>query len=168
MTEKEFDIIWNLFVESFRTDERRDKEKQFELLSNPLYHLETLQNNKKAIAYIAYWNFDDFLYVEHLATAPEMRGQGIGKNILKELIERVNKLTVLEVEKPHDNIAKRRIQFYKRLGFQVNDYEYFQPSYGKDKNEVPLLFLSNPRQISYIEFDRIRKTIYREVYHKNI
>ncbi|QRN86707.1 GNAT family N-acetyltransferase [Clostridia bacterium] len=168
MTEKEFNIIWNLFLESFSKDERRTKKKQYALIKNPLYHLDAYQENNETIAFLAYWNFGDFLYVEHLATEPKMRGKGIGRKIIKDLTHKSNKLVVLEAEKPHDEMAKRRIHFYERLGFYVNDYEYYQPSYGEDKDELSLLFLSHPRAISHAEFEKIRQTIYREVYQKDI
>ncbi len=168
MNRDQFDVVWGIFVKSFSEDERRIKEKQYALLSNPLYNLDTYEENDRTVAYIAYWDFGDFLYVEHLATEPEMRGRGIGGKMLKDLIKQKNRLTVLESEKPDEEIAKRRIGFYDRLGFKVNSYEYFQPSYGKGKEELSLLFLSNPRLLAPDEFEKIRRTLYKNVYNKQL
>jgi ribosomal protein S18 acetylase RimI-like enzyme len=168
MNRDKFEVIWDIFVKSFSEDERRVKKKQFALLQNPLYHLDTYESNGLTVAYIAYWDFGDFLYVEHLATEPEMRGQGIAGKMLKDLINQTGKLTVLESEKPEDNISKRRIAFYERLGFKVNRYEYFQPSYGEGKEELSLLFLSNPHLLAPGEFENIRRIIYKNVYNKHI
>lgn len=168
MNRDQFDVVWGIFVKSFSEDERRIKEKQYALLSNPLYNLDTYEENDRTVAYIAYWDFGDFLYVEHLATEPEMRGRGIGGKMLKDLIKQKNRLTVLESEKPDEEIAKRRIGFYDRLGFKVNSYEYFQPSYGEGKEELSLVFLSNPRLLAPDEFEKIRLTIYKNVYNKQL
>jgi ribosomal protein S18 acetylase RimI-like enzyme len=168
MNRDKFEVIWDIFVKSFSEDERRVKKKQYALLQNPLYHLETYELEGLTVAYIAYWDFGDFLYVEHLAAEPEMRGQGIGGKMLKDLINQTGKLTVLESEKPEDRISKRRIGFYERLGFKVNSYEYFQPSYGDGKEELALFFLSSPRLLLAEEFENIRRTIYSNVYNKQI
>lgn len=168
MNRDQFDVVWSIFVNSFSDDERRIKEKQYALLSNPLYNLDTYEEEGRTVAYIAYWDFGDFLYVEHLATEPEMRGQGIGGTMLADLVKQKGKLTVLESEKPDEAIAKRRIGFYERLGFKVNGYEYFQPSYGEGKEELSLVFLSSPHLLSPEEFDNIRRSIYRNVYNRQI
>lgn len=168
MNRDEFDVVWDIFIKSFSEDERRIKEKQYALLSNPLYNLDTYEEEGRIVAYIAYWDFGDFLYVEHLATDPEMRGQGIGGKMLKDLIKQTGRLIVLESEKPDEAIAKRRLGFYERLGFKVNRYEYYQPSYGEGKEELSLVFLSNPHLLAPAEFENIRRIIYKNVYNKQI
>lgn len=168
MNRDKFEVIWDIFVKSFTEDERRIKAKQYALLQNPLYHLETYKSDGLAVAYIAYWDFGDFLYIEHLATEPAMRGQGIGGKMLSDLLKKHNKQTVLESEKPEEELSQRRIGFYQRLGFKLNDYEYFQPSYGVGKEELSLVFLSYPDALTREQFMTIRRTIYENVYNKQI
>ena len=164
----EFDKVWGIFEEAFSEAGRRSKEKQFDLLSNPLYNLDTYEEDGRIVAYIAYWNFDNFLYVEHLATDSSMRGRGIGGKMLRDLMTKQEQLTVLESEIPHDEISTRRISFYERLSFEVNGYDYVQPPYNDAYEELPLAFLSRPRLLSKEEFEAARQTIYQEVYNRDI
>ena len=74
---------------------------------------------------------------------------------------------VLEAE-PYDSgeLAKRRIAFYERQGFVVNEYEYIQPAIAKGEEPIPLIIMSSPRALSKTEYEAIRDAIYREVYDK--
>lgn len=91
------------------------------------------------LGFVTTWQLpDDVTYVEHLATLPSLRGQGIGGRIIDDLPERV----VLEVELPETEEARRRIGFYERHGFTAaTEQEYIQPPYGPDLPSVPMLIM---------------------------
>ena len=73
----------------------------------------------------------------------------------------------LEVELPETEKAKRRIAFYERNGFFLNNYEYEQPAYSADKKAVPLLIMTYNKPVSYERFKEIRKELYLHVYEKD-
>ena len=69
----------------------------------------------------------DSYYGEHLAVNERGRNGGIGSFIFNWCLEHLKGKHVLEVEVPDEEIKRRRINFYKRLGFYYNEYEYIQP-----------------------------------------
>ena len=161
---EEFRLAWNLYEEAFPEDERRDLEKQEKIMQDKSYNFFSVKKDKKLIAIITDWNFDNFFFIEHLAVNQELRGKGIGTELISNYFKNNNKSVVLEVEKPETEIAARRIEFYKRLGFNLNSYSYIQPAYGKDKNPVPMLLMSYPDKISNNDFPIIRKRLHAQAY----
>ena len=85
------------------------------------------------------------LYVEHFATNPELRGQGIGSDALNMLMELADKPVVLEVEPEDSNpLASRRIGFYRRHGFMLHsDYKYIQPPYTPESQSIEMKLMSS-------------------------
>ena len=120
--------------------------------------------------FINYWELDGFVYIEHFAVSPELRGQGIGAGLMSELRRIVGEQSlVLEAEPPHDStIAARRIAFYQRLGFVLNEFDYLQPAMAEDENEVPLVIMSSPEALSGEAYVAVRDILYREIYKKTV
>lgn len=100
--------------------------------------------------FLTLWKFDKFDYVEHFAVLPSLRGSGIGAHALRQLTQRTPRPLVVEVERPGDGnpMAARRIEFYKRVGFHILDYDYIQPPYGPGLPSVPLLLMSTGAQMN--------------------
>ena len=67
---------------------------------------------------------------------------------------------------PENEMAVRRIGFYKRNGFFLNEYPYLQPAISKGGNEVPLLIMTYGRNITKEEFEALREVLYRIVYKR--
>ena len=86
--------------------------------------------------------------------------------MLKALKEDAEKMIILEVEPPTEEIAVRRVRFYERNGFFFNDYPYIQPSMGEGRKETPLFLMSTERKIDEEEYRMIRNTLYTKVYGK--
>lgn len=160
-----FDQLFSLLQLSFPTSERR----------NYAGHLGEFAEDKfRCICYIPealkgflnYWDFGDFVYAEHFAVAPELRGQGTGSALMGELRAIVgNRTLVLEAEPPADSdIAARRIAFYERLGFVLNEYDYIQPALIEGERPIPLVIMSSPRRLTESEYQSIRDRLYKEVY----
>ena len=114
---------------------------------------------------ISYWKFNNFIFVEHLAILKNLRNKAIGTKAFKQFLSEIELPIVFEVEKPYDEISKRRINFYKRLGIVFNDFDYFQPSYHGGDDKVPMFFVSYPNPISKVQYlryiDIIKKAVYR-------
>ncbi|MCG8399496.1 GNAT family N-acetyltransferase, partial [Bacillus atrophaeus] len=87
------------------------------------------------LAFLAVWEFAEFVFIEHFAVSEKARNSGIGGKMLEELARQKAGKVVLEVELPEDSLKKRRIGFYERHGFTFNEYPYIQPPMGEDRHE---------------------------------
>ena len=151
--------------EAFPKEEIRTYEGQLALLENPYYWLKRkLDDQGRLIAFMAVWEFEDFCFVEHLAVSRQARGNGIGGQMMQEYIRQSVHPLILEVEPPETDICKRRIAFYQRMGFQLNDFEYQQPPMRKGHGWYPLMIMSFPGSLMKQEFEPMKRRIYREVY----
>lgn len=161
----EFDDIFEIMDEAFPDSEMRTYEKQKDLLNDKYYRIITKKNeNNKVIAFMAVWEFNDFTFVEHLATSRDARGSGIGTKFLCEYINEAQKPIILEVEPPNTEIAKRRIGFYQRIGFCLNDFPYKQPPLREGHGWSPLMVMTYPSPIHEKEFKKYKDKIYKESY----
>lgn len=161
----DFEQLFHLIEESFPSDEYRIYEEQKELLCNPLYSVYTLYDENRFIkGFISVWEFEDFAYIEHFAVNPNDRNAGLGKIILQELTERLNKMICLEVEPPENEMSIRRIKFYERNHFFLNEYPYMQPAMSKGKQSIPLLIMTSGNKIDKNTFEKIKNTLYTVVY----
>ena len=156
----------NLLVSSFPEQERRELAQYREIV----LHVETfaahiILTENQPSGLINIWNFDNFIFIEHFAIAPEMRNKGIGQQALKIISENQNLPIVLEVELPNDEISQRRIKFYEREGFRLLEYQYKQPPYREGDNFIPMKLMAYQNRNTEIDMDRIQATIYRNVYN---
>ena len=161
---KYFDIIFKIMEDNFISDEYRNYDEQKELLNNPFYKLYMAKEQDEITAFVAIWEFDEFIFFEHLAVRKDKQNQGIGTKILNQLVKETSKNIVLEVELPKDELKQRRIEFYKRNGFILNKYNYVQPPMSKGKNFVPLLIMSTKKIENKDEFEIIKNILYKNVY----
>ena len=164
----DFDAIFSLLEESFPLDEYRPYDAQKALLDNPQYSVYVLPDevSHKIKALVTVWQLKTFAFIEHLAVAPGYRNQGLGAKILHEIGDLLACRLVLEVELPETEMAKRRIGFYRRNGFVLNEYPYMQPAYGKGREAVPLLLMTTEGSIDQAEFESIKQQLYQTVYGK--
>lgn len=159
-----FDEIFKIMDEAFPDSEMRAYECQKRLLQNEKYHIYEELDDGRLVGFLAYWTLNGCVFFEHLAVSSACRGQGIGKNILLKNIKDIKLPIFLEVEPPETDIAKRRIAFYERLGFCLNDFYYEQPPLRKNQTVQQLLIMSYPAPISTEEFAKYKKEIYTNVY----
>ncbi len=164
----EFDIVYDILKKSFPISERRPYHEQKALLSNPLYRIYVCKSETGEImAFFAVWSFDGFAFIEHFAVNENYRGEGIGAKVLQELISTLDCPICLEVEPPDNEISQRRIGFYTRNGFRLNEYDYMQPPISKGRKKIPLMIMSYPEKISEEVFKHYKKVLYAEVYKYN-
>lgn len=165
VTEENFNILYSFMENDFPLSERRTKQNQFKLLKNKYVSLNFIEKDGNLAGYFIFWDFDDFIFIEHIATLKEFRGQGIGTSFLNEFIKKNNKQIVLEVENPDNETAIKRIKFYEHLGFVLNSYNYMQPSYHNDRTTVPMKIMTLQKTLSEQEYNKITKKIKQEVYN---
>lgn len=162
---KPFVKAWKIYEEAFPEDERRSLSQQIELMKNPLYNFKYLYDFEKLSGFLAYWEFDKFIYLDHFAIERNLRRKGLGEKTLANFLLDQNQNIVLEVEKPETETAKKRIAFYEKLGFFLNEYDYLQPPFSDNKNAVPLFIMSHPSKLSKSNFKIIKETLYKDVYY---
>lgn len=124
---------------------------------------EECESGDVLIGLLCWWRFNAFCYVEYLAVSESLRGRNIGSRIMTDLQQRVSLPIVLEVEPPEDDITRRRIAFYERLGFKLLPDDYMQPSYG-DVPGLPLRLMVWPHLPMAWSVDAVARTLHREVY----
>ncbi len=162
---QDFDRIYNLMEMSFPSDEYRTYDEQKALLNNPAYSIYVLYNEYQEIkAFIAVWEFNKFAFIEHFAVNPEHRNGGVGAYILNEMVEMLGITVCLEVEPPETEMTSRRIGFYKRNNFFLNEYPYMQPSISRGKNAIPLFIMTSGGKVDEEIFEQIKCTLYTKVY----
>lgn len=160
--------VWEIMESSFPVTERRTRAGQEALLEKPCYQLYGYRKKAVIAAFFGVWKFEKFVFVEHFAVAEGERNGGIGAGLLQELVQQQKLPVVLEVELPKEELSRRRIRFYERNGFVLNDYAYMQPPLQEGEKELPLLLMSYPRAVSQEQFAEIRETLYREVYNVSV
>jgi len=162
--------IYDLMEKSFPLDEYRTYEEQKSLFSRKEYNVYGLVNRSHRgekgglQAFIALWEFEEFSFIEHFAVHPACRNTGMGAEILQKVLPGLSGPVCLEVELPQNELAVRRIGFYQRNGFRLNDYPYQQPSISKGRNPIPLSIMTWERSITEEQFRTIRDRLYRAVY----
>lgn len=160
-----FDEVYKIMEDNFPPDERRTYEKQRELLNDERYRVCAVEKDGDIIAFFAVWVLSGFVFGEHLAVDKNSHNAGIGTKLLKEVASSLDVPFVLEIELENSSdTAKRRAGFYRRNGFNVNSYEYAQPSYGEGKSAIPMHLVSYPKPLSKDEFEKCKNIIYKEIY----
>jgi len=165
ITEETFDAVFPLLEEAFPVTELRTKADQRALLQNPLYRLWGVRGEDGSFwAVFAFWEIEEFLYIEHFAVDKTYRNDGQGGKLLDRLLEEKGKPVVLEVELPEDDLTRRRVGFYERHGLVFNDYPYMQPPMRKGQAAIPLRIMTKPAAIDETTYHRYKKLIHRIVY----
>ena len=164
---KEYSFVEELLTASFPIDEYRPLDEQRQNVESvDSFHMNILRLDKEPIGLLSYWQFDGFVYVEHFAVHPGLRGQGYGRETITSLIEEKRNI-VLEVELPEDELTRRRVAFYSRCGLTLCSTDYIQPAYRTGGNEIPMKLMHCGVDMER-DFERIRDSIYRRVYNKSI
>lgn len=156
-----FDEVYALMKESFPKSELRDEGAAREILENRTYRLYRITEGGEFIGFLGVWRLPEFLFIEHFATRPELRGKGYGKRALVSLFK-LYESAVLEVEPPDNELTSRRIAFYERCGFHLSREEYYQPPYREDGEPVRLMLMSYPHPI--VRHAEVASSLYRKVY----
>lgn len=155
-----FAEFWKIYSESFPLSERRNPDQQPDVFKKQEYRVDIYLLDDHVLGFIAFWTTADFIYIEHLAVAQEVRSKGLGSAILKPFIERKAIPIILEIEPPTNDLARRRLRFYESLGFIRNDHLHYQPPYHISDQPLHFVILSYPDPISvdlYLQFSQFQK-----------
>lgn len=149
------DIYWNkaweIYNNSFPLFERRTIKNQLEVMKNNNFNCIVIINYNSVIGILFYWELDKYIYIEHFAIEKEHRGRNYGSSVLRKF-EKTNKIIILEIDPPIDEISKRRLNFYSRLGFKLNDYKHYHLSFRKNHKPYLMKVLSYNKPLLPKEF----------------
>ncbi|MBO5111665.1 MAG: GNAT family N-acetyltransferase [Clostridia bacterium] len=162
VTAEEFSAIYREMEKNFILEERRDEDAAREVLAEPQFTLYHMIDGGKRVGFVSTWQIEGVLFIEHLVTYEAYRRHGYGRAVL-DCLKAQGLPIVLEVELPTTEEASGRIEFYKKVGFHINDYPYHQPSYRPGGQGVDMILMSYPCALD--EPDRIKNVLYRTVYH---
>ncbi|WP_291869223.1 GNAT family N-acetyltransferase [Maribacter sp.] len=143
-----FHKAWKLYEDAFPLEERRSFNAQTHVMKKSNYHFNILMDENKFIGFLLWWDFETLKYIDHFATSTEQRNKGFGKLILEKFMESSDKTILLEVELPNSTINERRIKFYQRTGFKLNQHYYEIPPLIEDKKPLQLLLMSYPELLT--------------------
>lgn len=165
ITKQEFNTFFKLLTADFCYEEHKNKEKEFEaVISNPLFNASFININNKDVGYICFWDFGNFIFIEHFAIFKHLRCQGLGTMFCEWFFKQYKKPIIFEVEKPTNTQTRRRINFYKKLNIVFNEFEYTQPSYHNGNDSIPMFIASYKKPISLNEYNSYISTIKKYVY----
>ena len=163
--EKEYRFMEELLTTSFPSEEYRPLAQLREYTDNcPNFVNNLIVDEGEPVGFITYWDFGRFYYVEHFATHPGMRNSGYGKRTLELLCKLLTRPIVLEVERPDNETAQRRIGFYQRQGFKLWQKDYFQPPYKEGDGFLPMYIMVYGELDEDSDFGEVKRTLHTHVY----
>lgn len=164
VSQERFDTVYKKMESAFPYEERRDSVDQKNCFQNKFFNFFEITDNGTPVGLISPWEFENFVFIEHLAVDDDKRSGGYGSKTLETVKEKYNKTIILEIEPPEDEQKIRRWHFYEKFGFKMNDYDYVQPSFHGTDETVPLKILSYPNVLSQAQFNEFFKLTRKEVY----
>jgi ribosomal protein S18 acetylase RimI-like enzyme len=159
-------VIKNLYLTAFPPSERREFAELKKQIYNDGCNVNLIFVDEKVAGFIIFWNFDEFVFLEHFAIEPGLRGLGTGERTLAKIKALYQKTVILETEPPADEMTRRRIGFYERNGFHLLDRHYLQPSYDGIKPEVEMKLMCNSANISSEKLEKHVQYIREKVYQR--
>ena len=161
-------LVESTYTATFPVEERRD----FALVGRLLAQEERfnlcvlLSHEERYVGFISFWQFCNFVYIEHFAVSESLRNEGWGGKALKQFTGRQTHPVILEAEPPGGDLwSRRRFAFYERQGFVAYPDPYLQPPYRAGDPWIPLCLMKYSRPgPAEPSFGRARQTIYRSVY----
>lgn len=160
-------FIYSGMLQNFVRDELREYEDFARVFHNGRYGVYHITENGKRLGFVGIWELEGFAFVEHFVIYADFRCSGYGSAAMRSLQAKYGNI-VLEMEAPQSDDQIRRYAFYSRLGFYMNEEEYFQPAYHEDCSPYPLKLMSFPKKLDAVDYVSVKKAIYSSVYAGDI
>ncbi|MGB3749966.1 MAG: GNAT family N-acetyltransferase [Arcobacteraceae bacterium] len=148
---KYFEKAWQIYEESFPQEEKRTLAEQIKLFDKKSFTMLCYIEDEKVLAILFYWQIERYTYLEHFAVNSTLRGRSYGSKILQEFIDN-NQNIILEIEPIIDEATQKRLDFYERFDFRVNNHIHFQVPFRKNSEKLQLIFLSHKKVLSDGEY----------------
>lgn len=160
-----FSQAWELYLEAFPPEERKTFEAQTRIMKNPMYHYDVIVVENELIGFLLWWDLEEVRYVDHFATVKKQRNKGYGKLILEKFMNDREKPVLLEVELPESSLNERRIKFYERIGFKLNQHHYQLPIFNEGEPALQFLVMTYPELISVNDVKQFVKTCHPIIFN---
>ena len=154
-----------IYEDAFPPEERRPWAQLFGL-ERCEHVAQLILSDGETVGFVVGWELPSSHYFEYLVIDPQLRGQGIGSQVIELLHHKYDDELpiVLECEPTgYSPMAERRLAFYARFGLLPQPFAYRQPPYGTGLPWVDLLLLSS-KSLDAALFDQITREIHRIVY----
>lgn len=158
ISDNHFYKAWELYEDAFPIEERRLLNGQTHVMKKSNYHFDIMIDKNKLIGFLLWWDFETLRYIDHFATCIKQRNMGFGKQILENFMGTNDKPILLEVELPNSTMNQRRMKFYKRIGFKLNQHHYEIPPLIEGCKPLQLLLMSYPVFITEKDVEQFTKT----------
>lgn len=123
--------IFSDMEKQFPPEELKSFETLRKFLSGDYYKFAIFYDNKEPVGYILFLQ-NDFLWVDYVAVFEQFHSKGYGSKILRSLFEKYSNLKgcFFEVEPENPEIIQtvKRLKFYKKIGCEILDFEYYFPN----------------------------------------
>ena len=165
ITDPLLELVEKTYTSSFPKEERRDFSLVRKLLEDDSrFEMYALLRDGIYVGFITGWQFEGFVYVEHFAIDESVRNGGIGAKAMAVFLALHEDPVVLEVEMPTEEMSKRRVGFYERLGFVLDHHVYFQPPYRRGESFLEMRLMAHRKLDLERSFERVKSTMYQNVY----
>ncbi|MBC5995176.1 GNAT family N-acetyltransferase [Romboutsia ilealis] len=144
--------VWNIYTSSFPIFEQRTLENQIEALKDDRYNCIVICDEGLVVGILLYWEFDKYKYIEHLAISSELRGKNYGSRILEKFCDD-NSIIILEIDPPIDEIGIKRLRFYSKIGFILQEFNHVHPPYRKGYEGHSLKVMCYNKNLEKYEYD---------------
>lgn len=157
-------VLEKIYIYAFPPEERRP----WQSITHPdgdSPQLHAILADGRLAGLLTLWRFDSFAYIEHLAIDDSIRGSGLGSAAVRDALSLCCPMPiVVEIEPPTDAepATQRRLEFYRRLGFEAIDRSYVQPPYNDGLPSVSLHLLAT----APLAASKVTRTLHSEVYGK--
>lgn len=173
ITTLDFDNVYSLFEESFPQAELRAYQLVKDLYEKDVIKIYKLEKDILLQGAMIVWELSShYIYIENFAINKTLRGSGLGSVMLDDIKKKyLGYQFILEVEVPYDEMSERRISFYQRNQFIINQYQFIQPSLRSvnENTNIHLLFMTYPTSLeNEYDFDIIKKQIFQTVYKQTV
>lgn len=137
-----FEASFTLYEASFPANERRTREDHLRAMQDAEFFPLGAVEDGTLMADVFLWETENFVYLEHFAVRPDLRGHGTGSAIVRKLLE-TDKPFILEIEPPENELTCRRKRFYERNGLCAQPYDHVQLPFQGGGPIVPLVIMAS-------------------------
>ncbi len=145
--QERWNSVWSLYEESFPVAERRKMEDHLLACTDERFFPLSAWDGGRLAGLLFFWEWKGYRYLEHLAVAAPLRGQGFGSEMLRYLRDSEHTI-ILEIDPLVNELSVRRLQFYERAGFTLTPYRFLHLPYRLEAQPQELLILSYPQMIT--------------------
>lgn len=144
--------------EAFPPEEIPQREDWLARFNDDKFKIISIMLDGDVVGLFTVWLFEGLCFIEHFMIFENVRNGGIGSKALQRLKEVFPKI-VLEAELDNTPIQKRRLDFYRRNGFEICSFEYYMPPYRSSDAPIKMFVLSD-----FQVGEEIVRSIYKNVY----